>query len=77
MYLSYLKLTCNATFFGYATGGLRPVLWISELLGLSETRCSFIPVNHVPEGFDVVWAAVLEFQVVSVFPYVQAHNRET
>ncbi|AJJ11442.1 hypothetical protein CH64_2517 [Yersinia rohdei] len=49
---------------------------VSELLSLSETGCCFVPVNYVPECFDVVWAAVLEFQVVSMFPNIQANNRE-
>jgi hypothetical protein len=46
-----------------------------NLIG-GKTRCCFVPVHHVPERFDVVRATVLEFQVVSVFPHVQAHNRE-
>src|SRR5690606_31698625 len=41
-----------------------------------ETRCCFVPVHHVPEGFDVVRATVLELQVVSVFPHVQAQDWE-
>jgi hypothetical protein len=47
-----------------------------ELLLRSEACCRFIPVNHVPECLDVVWTFVLIFQVVSVFPHVQAHDWE-
>ncbi len=42
----------------------------------AKRAAAFVPVHYVPEGFDVVRAAVLEFQVVSVFPDVQADNRE-
>ncbi len=35
----------------------------------------FIPVHHVPEFFDVIGAAVLEFQVIRVFPHIQHHKR--
>lgn len=31
-----------------------------------------IPVHHVPEGGDVVWAAVLVVQVISVFPDIES-----
>ena len=40
-----------------------------------KTAGGFVPVDHLPEGFDVVGAAVLEFQVVGVLPHVQANNR--
>lgn len=41
-----------------------------------ETCRCFVPVHHVPELFNVVRTAVLEFQVVSVFPHIQTQNRE-
>ncbi len=47
-----------------------------QIIFSGETRCCFVPVHHVPELFDVVRAAVLEFQVVSVFPHVQTRDRE-
>lgn len=38
--------------------------------------CCFVLVYYVLEFFDVVWVVVLEFQVVSVFLYVQVQDWE-
>ena len=53
------------------------VLTFSFLLNISSylQRCFIahiysIPVYYVPDGFKVVWAAVLVVKVVSMFPYV-------
>ena len=34
----------------------------------------FIPVYHVPEAFDVVWATVLITEVVGVLPDVESED---
>src|SRR3954453_19836479 len=40
------------------------------------TTVHCIPVDHVPPGGEVVRSAVLVLQVVGVFPYVVAEDRE-
>lgn len=38
--------------------------------------CCFVLVYYVLEFFNVVWMVVLEFQVVSMFLYIQVYNWE-
>jgi len=36
--------------------------------------CDFVPIDNVPPGLDVVRAAVLIFQIVGMFPDIQAED---
>src|SRR4051812_8501459 len=46
----------------------------SRFLGSVVAGGDFVPVDDVEEGGDVFGAAVLVFQVVGVFPNVEAEN---
>nr|POE56200.1 hypothetical protein CFP56_69153 [Quercus suber] len=54
-----------------ATGLLAP-----ESRRLLEPLGRLIPVDDAPVGLDVIWTAVLEFEVVGVLPDVQADDGE-
>ncbi len=48
-------------------GALRQDVATQPLLG-------FLPVHHVPPGGDVIGSAVLVFEIVGVFPHIQANT---
>lgn len=47
----------------------------ASTFGVLVSFANFVPIHHVPEGFEVFGAAVLVFEVVSVFPDIAAQNR--
>ena len=53
--------------FGFFYGVLVPLFRSSESAG-------YVPVDNIPEARDVVGAAVLELEVVSMFPNVEAQD---
>uniref|UniRef100_A0A1I8HEJ3 BHLH domain-containing protein n=1 Tax=Macrostomum lignano TaxID=282301 RepID=A0A1I8HEJ3_9PLAT len=47
----------------------------SATLGLVQAILHVVPVDHLPDALDVVWANVLVLQVVGVLPHVYAQQR--
>src|ERR1041385_6207690 len=41
----------------------------------SKTLGDFVPVDDVPDRFEIIRALVLILQIVSVFPYIHAQQR--
>ena len=48
---------------------------VASTFGVLVSFADFVPIHHVPEGFEVFGAAILVFEVVSVFPNVATQNR--
>ena len=48
---------------------------VASAFGVLVSFADFVPIHHVPEGFEVFGAAVLVFEVVGVFPNVTTQNR--
>ena len=46
-----------------------------SLLGMFKTLQYVTPVHHVPNSLDVVWAHVLVLEVIGMFPYINAEER--
>src|SRR5580698_7071613 len=55
--------------------GKEPAPSLLSLLHGVEARFYFRPVYDVPPGRHVVRTAILVFEVIGVFPHVQAHHR--
>ena len=50
-------------------------LCIMSLLSMLKTLQYIAPVHHVPNGLDIIWADVLVLEVIGVFPYINAEER--
>ena len=47
---------------------------VASTFGVLVSLADFVPIHHVPEGFEVFGAAILVFEVVSVFPNIATQN---
>lgn len=46
------------------------------LLGSLETFAHILPVDHVPDGLDIVWPHIFVLEIVGVFPHIDAKERD-
>ena len=58
-------------------GMFKYLSWCIPLFRCSKTFCYFIPVNHVPEGGNVIRSSVLIMQVIGMLPDITAQDRCT
>lgn len=46
------------------------------LFGSLETFAHILPVDHIPDGLNIVWTHIFVLKIVGVFPYIDAKERD-